>query len=315
MPEKDNSGEACEMASISELEQYLDKSVKPYLMPSTFVILKSEFRKREKNSANAQLLLDELIEFFSKFNPGVGSKLRVLHDGLFLLPTLPPPAGNTAANPASNRVVMDTRTMLGNNGGLPSGRSVRAEMPTPTEEELQELMNSSETIRPPEGSGLSVLIAMTAIAIPPSPPSKVNFEDSGLISRSTMTTLHGNEDAEQSNDISVRAEGLAGTEKSTEKMGMDSEVKVVDSSPETVKSDTGMPDEHDEFYERQTLVAIPPERLILQSKIPDERPPEESRPREATQKSPIYGIGGGSVDFNETEIEWFEEAPKPEYEE
>jgi hypothetical protein len=133
---------------IPELEQYLRKSVKQYLMPSTFAILMMEFCKRTDTFTDGKALLEDLMVFFEKSNPGVCEKLKTLHTGLYRHEALHP-ADEEIKGLGTGPVIIGTRTLVGATTPLPFERSVRANMPTPTEEELQELISNAVTLPPP----------------------------------------------------------------------------------------------------------------------------------------------------------------------
>jgi len=279
---------------ISELEQYLGKSIKPHLMPSTFAILKIEFAKRAEKSRNARTLLEELITFFTRY-PGVSERLRALHTGLFLTTALP--SSDTVVGPGTaTSIILGIKVQIGKvPEGLPSEGAVRAQMPTPTEEQLDKKLYNAETLRPPKGSGQSKLIAITAI------------NDPRQIPRSEQPTISNEAETTQ------LAEGMkALTEDTAKNRTSGGEVAEVSGIMETASTKTACEayggEDQDDPSDRITLIMDPAEKLIARSQRIDRLPPATPQAGNTGKKQVK---SGDAPDFSDAEEEWFGKDPKP----
>jgi len=313
--------DTAENITIDELGQYLHKSIRPEVMPSTYAIIHMEFRRMAQDCDNARMLMGQLMDFFRVSHPHVFVKLQALSDGLFLPPG-PAIKIPDAKSSSGNKVIDNSSSEVRDRIALLSpDRATRAAMATPTEEELQEAMHNAPTMIPPKPAGAGRAEMPTRVegipatmkpsgAVPEGTPGnspgiiEINAQSvlpvdlQEVQTRSQMPTV-SNEEVVNELVAHMKADNpLAGQEfiPPEEDAGVtgsaaagESEISAGDDSDESEEED---PD----FHSRKTLVNVPPDELVKRT-VPADTGTADNIDKMTSNESEsgVRNVGGDAV--------------------
>jgi hypothetical protein len=305
MNDQFKASDLSETMSVAELERYLQKSIRPEVMPSTYAIIHMEFRRMAQKCDNARLLLEMLLDFVRISYPHVSFKLQALFDGLFL------PSGATESMPKAGDAPKDDLVASASDevrkriASLANDRATKQDTPTLTEAELEEIIHNSPTLappKPPEARREEMPLATGGLSTMPRPagavtravPSNIEITASptdlshNSFSRSQMPTL-SYEDAGQTPQDFMKVADLQEQQAET---------------PANSKDARTEEKEDPDFFTRPTIVNVPSPDLI--QKTLTERTETTNPTDKPTTSETERGARQPTEDaFNDAEETWF----------